>query len=235
MINKMSNIYELKQELMEKRMKKFQIYEDIYEKVVSKIKFTNSNTDNCYCTYEFKRMEFGIPKYDISECISYICEKLRKNKFKVGVILYNKIMISWLHILEQQNKRERQLNEQITLMDLKEKQNLFHQNQFNQMRQLDNKYIQKQSHFSDTLQQFPLYNMNTINNNMNTMNNMNTINNNMIDYTKLNSSSVPKNTTVKKIDTSKPKNYGNIKSPAQLESSMELDKLLSEFDNNSLL
>ena len=35
---------------MEKRLKKHKTY-DIYDKIVSKIKFTNSNTNNCYCVY----------------------------------------------------------------------------------------------------------------------------------------------------------------------------------------
>ena len=49
----MSNIYDLKQEILERKHKRHKIYETIYDKITGKIKFTNSNTQNCYCIYKF--------------------------------------------------------------------------------------------------------------------------------------------------------------------------------------
>lgn len=227
------NIYDLKHEIMEKKLRKHQTYETIYDKVVSKIKFTNSNTNNCYCMYEFKRFEFGIPRYNVSECMSYICEKLRRAKFKVGLLESNKIIISWLHILEQQTQSERVINSQVSLMDLKEQQELKKQNQLNNLLLADSNHIKQSSHFGDTLQQFPLYNLQS------------TIP--AIDYVKTNEQS----SSMKPVNNSLTSGVNRYNSPtktisfhkggkkqksqAEIQSSLELDNLLSQFDNTSLL
>jgi hypothetical protein len=223
----MSNIYDLKQELLEKKHKRHKIYETIYDKVTNKIKFTNSNTENCYCIFQFKKLEYGLPSYDINECISYISEKLRKNHFKIGLIGNNQIIISWLHILEQQTKKEREMSANISLIDMKEREMLRSQEQFNKMRMIDNIHIKSTSHFGDTLQKFPLYNI--PNNNQQ-----------MLDYTKplnkINKSNklINMKTTdpIEKQVLSMP--MKNKKSQQDIKSSMELDKLLSQFDNNTL-
>ena len=156
----MTNIYELKNEILEKKLKKHQIYEEIYEKVSLKIKYTNTNTNECFCMFKFKRFEFGIPKYNMDECISYIIAKLRKGKFKVGIMTQDTIIISWLHILDNQTKKEREINEKITLLDIKEQETLKNQQQQNFLT-LDNQYVQSNSHFGDTLTSFPQYDTST--------------------------------------------------------------------------
>ena len=230
------NMDDLKEEILEKKLRKHQTYETIYEKVVGKIKFTNSNTSNCYCIYEFKRVEFGIPRYNIAECISYICEKLRKAKFKVGLISQNQVMISWLHILEQQTQTERLINSQVSLMDLKERQELQHQQQFDNLLRADASHIKQSSHFGDTLQKYPLYNLNP------TKPSITTIANSLpaIDYTKLNNASQHQTPPVSqpKIKAVPFNGFGNRgkkqKTNQEIQSSLELDNLLSQFDNNSL-
>jgi phage anti-repressor protein len=217
----MSNIYDLKQEILERKYKRHQIYETIYEKITSKIKFTNSNTHNCYCIYKFKIIEYGLPSYDINECISYVSEKLRKNHFKVGLIANNSIIISWLHILEQQSKKERELNANISLIDMKEREMLQQNNKIIKMQMIDNAQIKSSSHFGDTLQNFPLYNIPKMK---------------TLDYT------LPLNST-KMIDMKKKNpiekqvfnaHIKNKKSQQDIQSSLELDKLLSQFDNTNL-
>jgi hypothetical protein len=225
----MSNIYELKQEILEKKHKRHQIYETIYQKITGKIKFTNSNTQNYYCIYKFKAIEFGLPLYDINECISYVSEKLRKNHFKVGLISDNSIMISWLHILEQQTKREREISSNISLMDMKEREILKQQDKFNKMKIIDQNNIKSSSHFGNTLQHFPLYNIPT-NNSIP-----------MIDYTTpLNNNSGNKIIDLKKSNQPIEKQVlrmpmKNKKTQQNIQSSMELDKLLTQFDNSNFL
>jgi hypothetical protein len=238
----MSNIYDLKQEILERKHKRHQIYETIYEKITSKIKFTNSNTQNCYCIYQFKPVEFGLPRYDINECISYVSEKLRKNHFKVGLVGGNSIMISWLHILEQQTKREREMNANISLMDMKEREMLKEQEKFNKMQMIDQAHIKSSSHFGDTLQQFPLYNIH----------NSRTSSVPMIDYTapltanNSNINNYRKNNKSTKMIDMKSGTYPiekqvlrmpmkNKKTQQDVQSSLELDKLLAQFDNSTML
>lgn len=235
----MTNIYDLKHELMEKRLKKHKTYEIIYDKIVSKIKFTNSNTNNCYCVYQFKKVEFGMPKYNVEECISYVSEKLRKNKFKIGLIDHDKILISWLHILEQQTKSERVIEKQVSLMDLKEREILNKQNQqMNQLQNLDNKFIQQSSHFGDTLQQFPLYNISQPVFNTNNRTQLPAI-----DYTAYNNNANNNNNNYSNNNNGSSNNIRSVgynsnqsqrvknKTPQQMKSSLELDNLLSQFDN----
>jgi hypothetical protein len=233
----MSNIYDLKQEILERKHKRYQIYETIYEKITSKIKFTNSNTQQCYCIYQFKPIEFGIPHYDINECISYVSEKLRKNHFKVGLVSGNSIMISWLHILEQQTKKEKEISDNISLMDMKEREILKQQEKFNKMRIIDKEHINSTSHFGNTLQQFPLYNIS-----QNTISNKKGIE--MLDYTIPLTNNKYNNKSTKMIDfktNTQPIEkqvlrmpIKNKKTQQDVKSSMELDKLLSQFDNSTM-
>lgn len=217
----MTNIYELKNEILEKKLKKHQIYEEIYEKVTLKIKYTNTNTSDCFCMFKFKKFEFGIPKYNMEECISYIIAKLRKGKFKVGVMAQDTIIISWLHILDNQTKKEREINEKVTLLDINEQEKLKNQQQQNFLT-LDNQYIQTNSHFGDTLTSFPQYD--TLSSS--------------IDYTKpLLTSSQSNSKQVKQIGyTPQQNNFSNTgnntnnKIGKNDNSSMELDALLNEFD-----
>lgn len=233
----MTNIYDLKQELLERRYRKNQIYETIYDKITSKIKFTNSNTQNCYCLYQFNQLEYGIPNYDINECISYVSEKLRKNHFKVGIIANNKIMISWLHILEQQTKREREMSANISLMDLKEREMLKQQEKFNKLQLLDQEHVRTSSHFGDTLQQYPLYNIPQLPLSSSIVSPIP-----MIDYTApLNQKTVNNSTKMIDMKTSMPIEtqvlrmpMKNKKTQQDIQSSLELDKLLSQFDNTSM-
>lgn len=234
----MTNVYDLKQEILERKHKKNQIYETIYEKITSKIKFTNSNTQNCYCLYQFNQLEYGIPNYDINECISYVSEKLRKNHFKVGVVGPNRIMVSWLHILEQQTKREREMSANISLMDMKEREMLKQQEKFNKMRMLDHEHVRSSSHFGDTLQQYPLYNIPQLPSSSSVVSPIP-----MIDYTvPLNKSNKSSINSTKMIDMkSGPIEtqvlrmpMKNKKTQQDIQSSLELDKLLSQFDNSTM-
>lgn len=233
----MSNIYDLKQEILERKHKRHKTYETIYEKITGKIKFTNSNTQNCYCIYQFNQLEYGIPSYDINECMSYVSEKLRKNHFKVGVIGQNRIMVSWLHILEQQTKREREMNANISLMDMKEREMLKQRDKFNKMNMLDQAHIQSSSHFGDTLQHYPLYNIPQLPSSRGS-------GLPMLDYTTpLSSGSNKHSNTTKMIDmkSSEPIEkqvlrmpMKNKKTQQDIQSSLELDKLLSQFDNSTM-
>lgn len=241
----MSNIYDLKHDIMERKFKKNKIYDKIYDKIINKIIYTNSNTTNCYCVYKFINFYFGIPKYNIIECISYVNEKLRQNKYKVGILNNNTIIISWLHILDNNTNNEKQIDKNISLIELKEKEELKHNNQFNKLQKYDNKYIQSKSHYGNILLNYPCYDNLSICNN-----------NNMIDYTEPIYNNNKNNNMTNNINPnnsryiSNNKNYNdnnniymdNInmqnnhkEKQQQLKSSNELDNLLDQFDSSSLL
>jgi hypothetical protein len=198
----------------------------------------------------------------------------------VRLIEYNKIIISWIHILEQQSNKESIINNNISLIDMKE-QKMLNKQQFNKMNILDNKQIQHSSHFGDTLQQYPLYNMpqstrklpskplmldyteplnnnnntnNLINNNSNNYNrtnnhhnnnNHNNINNNhhfINANSNNNNNMLSSKSKLIKMKSNNKYNVNNMlnmpinnkQTQQDIKSSLELDNLLSQFDNNKL-
>ncbi len=79
---------------------KIKIYQKILSRVHKKIKTTSRNR-NCDKFVFFLVPEFvlGIPRYDISTCITYIIDKLLDNGFLVRYTHPNLLFISWNHYI----------------------------------------------------------------------------------------------------------------------------------------
>lgn len=243
----MTSIFDLKDEVLDKKRKKHSIYDTIYDKVINRIKFVNKNTNKCYCVYKFSGFDFGLPLYNVNECISYVNHKLRKNKYKVGIYAKNKIIISWLHIFKQKTAEEELINNHISLLDVKEQQELDYIEKMKQMQEIDNEYIKYNSHMGNILDEFPLYNTqhntkyntqqyNTQHNNgyktiLNKPNYQLTYGQNINNGQKLKSLEMPLGNNKAKQNSFLVSSESKIKDAK----SLELDALLSEFDNNSLL
>jgi hypothetical protein len=91
----MLSINSLHDELLERQNKKNRIYEDVLEKVIVKIKYVNSKTDDCFLVYTLKNFMFGIPLYNIRECGNYLQKRLSEAGFYCKYNQLNNIFISW--------------------------------------------------------------------------------------------------------------------------------------------
>jgi hypothetical protein len=79
---------------------KLKIYQKILTRVHKKIK-TTGRSRNCekFCFFLVPEFVLGIPRYDISTCISYIVDQLLDNGFHVRYTHPNLLFISWNHYI----------------------------------------------------------------------------------------------------------------------------------------
>lgn len=89
------NIKNLQSEVEERERRKFKTYDKILESCYSKILTTNQKTNDCCCIYTCPPIIFGLPLYNVTECVKYIMEKLSKKGFKVYFTNPNIVFISW--------------------------------------------------------------------------------------------------------------------------------------------
>ena len=100
MIN-INDLIDDKQRVLDRKLK---IYDEILKKCHHRIKLVSKqNPLICYCLYIIPKVVYGIPLYDLSECVKYLFEKLTENGFQVNYTHPNLLIISWLHV---KNKRK---------------------------------------------------------------------------------------------------------------------------------
>lgn len=80
---------------MARQSKRYAIYEEVFQKVVSKIKYENTKTDTCYCLYKLPVWVFGVPLYNLGACAEYIINRLREHYFQVTFMPPNTLHIYW--------------------------------------------------------------------------------------------------------------------------------------------
>jgi len=85
---------DLRKDQNERNAKKKKTFKKIYNKIEQKISIANS-INNFYILYEIPEFILGIPLYSITEALSYIKHKLKKNGFKVEYYQPNKLLIEW--------------------------------------------------------------------------------------------------------------------------------------------
>ena len=98
MIN-MDELIEDKQRILDRKTK---ICEEILKKCHHRIKnVSKQNPLIGYCLYIIPKFIYGIPLYNLQECVKYLFEKLTENGFKVYYTHPNLLIISWLHLKEK--------------------------------------------------------------------------------------------------------------------------------------
>tara|TARA_A100001015_G_scaffold301169_1_gene387622 strand:- start:1140 stop:1580 length:441 start_codon:yes stop_codon:yes gene_type:complete len=92
----MININELHR-INEKRQKeRIATYEKVLQKCHERIKtISKKPVNNTFCFYIVPNIIFGIPIYNVNECIIYLVQALNKNGFYVVYTHPNLIYISW--------------------------------------------------------------------------------------------------------------------------------------------
>ena len=91
----MLNINQLHKEIEKREKRKNKVYNTILDKVNYRILSTNTKTNDCFCIYLVPRFLFGVPLYNMTNCIIYIMEELIDKGFKVTYTHPNFLSISW--------------------------------------------------------------------------------------------------------------------------------------------
>ena len=94
----MINIDELHRINEQRNKNKLEIYEKILKKCHERIKFVSKTPkNNQFCFFIVPSFVYGVPIYNINECIVYVIKLLIKNGFTVNYTHPNLIFISWFN------------------------------------------------------------------------------------------------------------------------------------------
>ena len=95
-MSKMINIDDLHREQDRREDNKMEIYNTILEMVHQKIKFTSKISKDKFCFYSVPTYVYGLPLFDINNCIIYLTKKLTDNGFDIRYTHPNLLLISWI-------------------------------------------------------------------------------------------------------------------------------------------
>ena len=92
------NMDELYQEKQKKDLTKVETYNKLLSRIHVKIKtVSRQRHNNQWCWFLMPEVLIGAPKYDFSDCLSYLMYKLQDNGFVVKYTHPNLLFISWKH------------------------------------------------------------------------------------------------------------------------------------------
>lgn len=89
------NLDELYETKKQKDLNKLETYNRILNRIHNKIKHVSRQHCEQHCWFVVPEMILGVPRYDNSDCIAYIVQKLRNNGFVVKYTHPNMLFISW--------------------------------------------------------------------------------------------------------------------------------------------
>ena len=91
----MLSIGNLHEEILERQHRRNQVFEDVLEKVISRVKYVNSISDDCYVIYTLNNFIYGIPTFNINKCGNYLQTRLAEAGFYAQYNQKNLLYISW--------------------------------------------------------------------------------------------------------------------------------------------
>jgi hypothetical protein len=92
---KFINIDKLRNEVTAREDRKIKTFEHILDMCYQKIINTNKTSNNCCCTFVCPNLVFGLPLFNLDECIIFIMKKLNEKGFNIHLAIPNKLFISW--------------------------------------------------------------------------------------------------------------------------------------------
>ncbi len=95
-MSKMINIDDLHRVQDKKEEMRINIYNNILEKVHQKIKFTSQTSNDKFCFFSVPIYVYGLPLFDVNNCIIFLTKKLTDNGFDIRYTHPNLLLISWL-------------------------------------------------------------------------------------------------------------------------------------------
>jgi hypothetical protein len=91
------NPSKLRDEVEARERRKIKVFEHILELCYNKILTTNQQCDECCCIFICPSFVFGLPLFNLMDCIRYIMVKLVEKGFEVHLAVPNNIYVSWKH------------------------------------------------------------------------------------------------------------------------------------------
>lgn len=89
------NINKLRNEVEERENKKYKIFETILEMCYQKILNINKKNNDYNCTFIVPNVVFGLPLYNVGDCVIFIMDKLVEKGFEIYFAAPTTIHISW--------------------------------------------------------------------------------------------------------------------------------------------
>ena len=105
-INKLRNDVELREQ------KKIKIFDKILELCYQRILNSNQKNVDCTCSYIVPTVVFGLPLYNVNDCVKFIINKLIDKGFNIVFAYPTTIHISWLP-----NNNQSRNNNQLLISD----------------------------------------------------------------------------------------------------------------------
>ena len=103
------NINKLRSEVEDRENNKIKVYEKILDMCYQKILNTNKQNNDYSCTFIVPNVVFGLPLYNIEDCIIFIMNKLVEKGFEIYFALPTSIHIFWRpkdYINKNQNNKQ---------------------------------------------------------------------------------------------------------------------------------
>lgn len=110
----MLNINQLHKEIEKREKRKNKVYQTILEKVNYRILLTNQKSNDCLCLFVVPSFVFGVPLYNMTNCVIYVMEDLIEKGFKVTYTHPNLLSISWK---EKPKNIQHKQEEKVGLLD----------------------------------------------------------------------------------------------------------------------
>lgn len=85
----------LRSEVEARETRKIKVFEHILDLCYHKIMITNQQCDDCCCIFMCPSVVFGMPLFNLMDCIRFIMMKLVEKGFEVHLAIPNNIFISW--------------------------------------------------------------------------------------------------------------------------------------------
>lgn len=99
-----SDLHKKARQLKERKIK---IYDEVLQKCHHRIKLVSKLTPlNQWCFYIIPKVVFGIPLYNLAECVEYLVRLLTENGFKVAYTHPNLLLITWFEDPNSKNSNE---------------------------------------------------------------------------------------------------------------------------------
>lgn len=92
------NLDDLYEKKREHDLSKLEIFNKLLNRIHTKIKMTSrQKIDEQFCWFVVPEMMLGVPRYNHSDCVAYLVDKLQTNGFMVSYTHPNLLLISWKH------------------------------------------------------------------------------------------------------------------------------------------
>jgi len=101
------NINKLRNEVELREQKKHKIFDKILELCYNRILNSNQKNDDYSCTYIVPNVVFGLPLYDVNDCVTFIINKLIDKGFDVVYAFPTTIHISWKPKNDKNDKNDK--------------------------------------------------------------------------------------------------------------------------------